>query len=168
MAERLLNSQRRLIRLSVYWSGNEAGTRNDALDKTKLTLDWHCKGILTFYFFCQTFICPYPPEGVLLELNHKLPIAIYWMASSAAFRNLRIGKSKVWKSVRDACIALFDSLAKFPKDDNWKVCPNILLHYLYCSCKYTPGVFLQKWVNALPWNICLQWVNLPMHLCIHT
>ncbi|XP_048241612.1 protein ALP1-like [Haliotis rufescens] len=84
----------------------------------------------TFYFLCQELqeSLPNVPFREGLDIDHKVAVAVYWLTSSAesrAFANLfGVGKSTVWKCLRDVCEALTVTMmlnyVKFPKEDDLK------------------------------------------------
>ena len=57
-----------------------------------------------------------------LQLDHRVAIAVYWMASSAEYRTIAnlfgVGKSTVHKCIHDVCTAMaediLDKYVKFP------------------------------------------------------
>ncbi|XP_071092733.1 uncharacterized protein [Haliotis cracherodii] len=63
-----------------------------------------------------------------IELDHKLAIAVYWLASSAEFRTIAnlfgVSKSTVHKCVHEICNVIPENLlekyVKFPKDEDLK------------------------------------------------
>ena len=61
-----------------------------------------------------------------LQLDHRVAIAVYWMASSSEYRTIAnlfgVGKSTVHKCIHDVCTAMaeniLDKCVKFPADDD--------------------------------------------------
>ena len=61
-----------------------------------------------------------------LQLDHRVAIAVYWMASSAEYRTIAnpfgVGKSTVHKCIHNVCTAMaetiLDKYMKFPADDD--------------------------------------------------
>ena len=61
-----------------------------------------------------------------LQLDHRVAIAVYWMASSAEYRTIAnlfgVGKSTVHKCIHDVCTAMaetiLDKYVKLPADDD--------------------------------------------------
>ena len=65
-----------------------------------------------------------------LQLDHRVAIAVYWMASSAEYRTIAnlfdVGKSTVPKCIHDVCTAMaeniLDKYVNFPADDDFLTC----------------------------------------------
>ena len=80
----------------------------------------------TFEILCDDLHPSFPDQArsVLepLQLDHRVAIAVYWMASSAEYRTIAnlfgVGKSTVHKYIHDVCTALdeniLDKYVKFP------------------------------------------------------
>ena len=84
----------------------------------------------TFEILCG-YLCPSFPDQARsvwepLQLDHRVAIAVYWMASSAEYHTIAnlfgVGKSTVNKCIHDVCKAMaeniLDKYVKFPADDD--------------------------------------------------
>ena len=85
---------------------------------------------VTFEILCE-YLCPSFPDQARsvwepLQLDHRVAIAVYWMASSAEYRTIAnlfgVGKSTVNKCILDVCRAMaeniLDKYVRFPADDD--------------------------------------------------
>lgn len=84
----------------------------------------------SFMFLCNQLepslkLTEYKVGNKPLDIDHKVAIAVYWLASSAEYRTIGnlfgVSKSTVWNSVHDVCEAISESLTEefvqFPSDD---------------------------------------------------
>ena len=84
----------------------------------------------TFEILCNDLRPSFPDQAryvqELLQLDHRVAIAVYWMASSAEYRTIAnlfgVRKSTVHKCIHDVCTAMaeniLDKYVKFPADDD--------------------------------------------------
>ena len=80
----------------------------------------------TFEILCDDLRPSFRSVREPLQLDHRVAIAVYWMASSAEYRTIAnlfgVGKSTVHKSIHDLCTAMaeniLDKYVKFPADDD--------------------------------------------------
>ena len=84
----------------------------------------------TFEILCDDLHPSFPDQARSvrepLQLEHRIAIVVYWMASSTEYRTIAnlfgIGKSTVHKCIHDVCTAMaeniLDKYMKFPADDN--------------------------------------------------
>ena len=82
----------------------------------------------TFKILCDDLRPSFPDQARSwpLQLDHRVTIAVYWMASSAEYRTIAnlfgVGKSTVHKCIHDVCMAIaeniLDKYVKFPADDD--------------------------------------------------
>ena len=84
----------------------------------------------TFEILCDNLRPSFPDQARFvrepLQLDHRVVIAVYWIASSAEYRTIAnlfgVGKSTVRKCIHDVCTAMaeniLDKYVKFPADDD--------------------------------------------------
>ncbi|XP_071118400.1 uncharacterized protein [Haliotis cracherodii] len=80
-------------------------------------------------------------ETYPIELDHKLAIAVYWLASSAEFRTIGnlfgVSKSTVHKCVHEICNVIPENLlekyVKFPKDAAYPLKPWLMKPYTHIA-----------------------------------
>ena len=84
----------------------------------------------TFEILCDDLRPSFPDQARSirepLQLDHRVAIAVYWMASSTEYRTIAnlfgVGKSTVHKCIHDVCTAMaeniLDKYVKFPAGDD--------------------------------------------------
>ena len=84
----------------------------------------------TFEILCDNLRSSFPDLARSvrepIQLDHRVAIAVYWMASSSEYRTIAnlfgVGKTTVHKCIHDVCTAMaeniLDKYVKFPADDD--------------------------------------------------
>ena len=80
----------------------------------------------TFEILCDDLRPSFRSVREPLQLDHRVAIAVYWMASSTEYRTIAnlfgVGKSTVHKCIHDVCTAMaeniLDKYVKFPAGDD--------------------------------------------------